>query len=223
MIVQLIKKLRDNYLRFRRKKYFNSIHSFLGNNTSIICSNCFGGRVIQDIGMKYNTPTVGLFIPYPDYIDFCKQLDHYLKYADLTFKSASRYAYLNDLRSNWAFEYPIGCLDNKIEIHFLHYHSPEDAATKWQRRAKRINWDKLMVIGMDQNGCTVDDVIAFDNLQIKNKIFFSSRQIEGDSIMYLKEFHDKGKVGDPYKKGHIFYKYFDRYIKQLESQPKCGD
>lgn len=32
-----------------------------------------------------------------------------------------------------------------IEIFFLHYHSEQGAKEKWERRIKRINWDKLLI------------------------------------------------------------------------------
>lgn len=211
-IIQFAKRLRDGYLRLRRSRYFDSISGYFGNGTSIICSNCLGGRILQDIGMQYNTPTLGLFFPYPDYIEFCRDLKYYLTEAKLSFVDESRYPERNEHRAKWPFRYPIGMLDGKIEIHFLHYHSREEAETKWLRRSIRINWDRLFVIGMDQNGCTVNDIEAFDKLPIKNKIFFSSRPVDGESIVFMREFGKNGCVGDPYKKGHVFYKYLAAYF-----------
>ena len=40
---------------------------------------------MQDIGMQYNSPTLGLYFMYPDYIEFLKELQYYLKEAKIEF------------------------------------------------------------------------------------------------------------------------------------------
>lgn len=57
-----------------------------------------------------------------------------------------------------------------MEIQFLHYHSETEAAEKWYRRAGRINWNNIMVIGMEQNLCTIKDIYDFDKLPIAKKV-----------------------------------------------------
>lgn len=47
--------------------------------------------------------------------------------------------------------YPVGCIEgdethNRVTIHFLHYQSFEEAKTKWEERAERINWDNLYFV-----------------------------------------------------------------------------
>ena len=37
----------------------------------IISNNCWGGFIYQKFGIKYNTPTIGLFIYERYYIKFC--------------------------------------------------------------------------------------------------------------------------------------------------------
>ena len=53
--------------------------------TSIISSNCFAGRVMQDLAMQYNSPTLGLYFWADDYIEFLKNLRFYLTEAQITF------------------------------------------------------------------------------------------------------------------------------------------
>ena len=75
--------------------------------------------------------------------------------------------------------YPVGVLSNgknTIEIFFLHYHSEQEAREKWERRIKRINWDKLLVKFNDQNGCTETEVNRFMGLPYKNKLFFTCKE-----------------------------------------------
>ena len=191
-----------------RAPYFEKLKERFGNETSIISSNCFAGRIMQDIGMQYNTPTLGLYFWAPDYIEFLKHLEFYLKEAKITFVEHSKYPLGDERRAKWKHWYPIGLLDGKVEIHFLHYHTEQEAAEKWYRRASRVNFDNLFIIGMEQNLCTEKEIREFDGLPFKNKIFFSSKKINGlKSNCFMSEFENQGEVGDPYRKGHVFYRY----------------
>ena len=102
---------------------------------------------------------------------------------------------------------PIGLLDKKVEIHFLHYHTEEEAASKWYRRASLVNFENLFVVGMDQNLYSEQDIRDFDNLLFKRKVFFSSHDIEGVGInCFIKDFDGNNGVGDPYKCAYLFYR-----------------
>lgn len=203
----LYRKLRDRYLKEKRAPYFSQIENILATDTSIISSNCFAGRILQDLKREYNTPTLGLYFWAPDYIEFLKNLEHYLFEAEIQFVEKSKYILGNQRRAEWSHWYPIGLLDGKIEINFLHYHSEEEAASKWYRRAKRVNLDNLLIIGMDQNLGSEKEAIEFDALPYKNKIYFSRYLLPIDSNEYMPEFKHSNSVGDAYKKGHIYYKH----------------
>lgn len=206
-LIEWKSKMVDAVCYLKRRRYIPTIKNLIDDDTSIISSNCFAGRIMQDKHMKYNTPTLGLYFMYPDYIEFLNNLEHYLRHAKIEFVEHSKYALGDERRAKWKHWYPIGLLDGKVEIHFLHYFTEEEAATKWYRRAGRVNFDKLLVVGMDQNRCTEADIKAFDHLPFKQKLFFSSREVKGQSIIYLGEFADKGQVGDPYRKADVFYKH----------------
>jgi uncharacterized protein (DUF1919 family) len=162
---------------------------------------------MQDLGMQYNSPTLGLYFWAPDYIEFLSKLRYYLTEAKIQFVEHSKYPLGDKRRKEWRHWYPIGWLDGKVEIHFLHYYTEEEAADKWHRRASRVNWDKLLIIGMEQNLCTVDDIKAFDQLPFPNKVFFSTKDLPAlKSNCYLPDFKEKGEVGDPYRKAEVFYR-----------------
>ena len=207
MLRSIYHKLLDTYLACVRRPYINDLKKYVSMDTSIISSNCFAGRIMQDLQMQYNSPTLGLYFWAPDYIEFLRHLKFYLTEARITFVEHSKYSLGDERRRNWKHWYPIGLLDNKVEIHFLHYHSKEEAAEKWYRRASRVNFSKLIVIGMEQNLCTEQEIVDFDSLPYEKKFFFSSKPITNNSNIFMKEFRDNGEVGDPYKKGHVFYRY----------------
>lgn len=179
---------------------------------SVISSNCFAGRIMQDLKMEYNSPTLGLYFMYPDYIEFLKNLKFYLTEAKIDFVEHSKYPLGDERRANWSHWYPIGLLDGKVEIHFLHYHTEAEAAEKWYRRSARVNFENLLIIGMQQNLCSQKDIIEFNSLPFTNKIIFTSTPISGNSIEYMEEFANEESVGDPYRKAHLFYKHFLKHF-----------
>ena len=211
--------INDRVLARKRRPYLRRLERLIPRDTSIISSNCFAGRVMQDIGMQYNTPTLGLFIMGPDMNEFLLHLKHYLTESKIEFQSHSKWACMDEHRARWKHWYPIGWLDGgKVEIHFLHYHTEEEAAEKWYRRAARVNFDRLMVIVSQQNLSTREDVEAFDRLPIANKYIFSADDVPGKSVIYMPEFAGQGKVGDPYRKGHLFYRHLVEKLEQEKEE-----
>lgn len=206
-VLNIRKNINDKKADRLRAPYIPDVIKVVGKDTSIISSNCFAGRIMQDVGMEYNSPTLGLYFWAEDYVEFLSHLRYYLTEAKIEFVEHSKHALGNNRRKNWEHWYPIGVLDGKVEIHFLHYHTEKEAADKWYRRASRVNWNNLLIIAMEQNLCTEQCIRDFDKLPFERKIFFSSKDIpECKSNAFLPIFTTKGEVGDPYLKGDIFYK-----------------
>lgn len=208
----LFDKTRDYYLYLKRKPYFSRLREYIYPDTSIITPNCFAGRIMQDLGTKYNSPTLGLYFFASDYLEFVSNLRYYLTEAKIEFVESSKYELGNERRAEWPHWYPIGVLGGKVEIEFLHYYTEEEAAEKWYRRASRINWNDLIVIGMEQNLCNDQLMYDFDALPFVRKVFFSTKEMNLNSVVAIKEFANNNDVGDPYKKGHVFYKYLVEFL-----------
>ena len=206
--------LRDKYLFLRRYPYLKRIEKNLKRDTSIISSNCFAGRLMQDVGMEYNTPTLGLWFMPDDFQKFCSNIEYYLN-SEIREKKHSKNE-LGEYKRTHRLKhpYPVGSIGNDVEVHFLHYHTFEEAVEKFKRRANRINLNSLIMIAFEQNGCTEEDVKIFDAIPYKRKLFFCSKPYPYDSVVYIKEFAHLGQVGDPYKKGHIYYKYFAKWLEE---------
>ena len=203
----IIGRINDRKLYRMRASYIPQMREMIKSDTSIISSNCFAGRIMQDLNMQYNSPTLGLYFFADDYMEFLSDLKYYLTEAKLVFLDQSRYPLANERRAKWVHWYPIGLLGGKVEIQFLHYHTEHEAADKWYRRAHRVNFDKLLVIGMEQNLTTLEHIKFFDTLPYKNKIFFSSKKLqELKSNCYIDVFAEQGEVGDPYRCADVFYK-----------------
>lgn len=216
-IIGLKDSINNWWLFQRRKKYIPKLAKSVGTgNLSIISSNCFAGRIMQDLKMEYNSPTLGLYFMFPDYIEFLQHLEYYLKEAKIEFVEHSKYSLGDErrmIRSITHHWYPIGLLGGKVEIHFLHYHTEEEAAQKWYRRANRVNLNNLLIIGMEQNLCTLQDIKEFNNLPFKRKIMFSTHNIKGiKSNCFVKEFAGLDSVGSPYESADVYYKYLTERI-----------
>ena len=208
----LFERIRAEYLYIKRKVYIDELREYIHDDTTVISSNCFAGRIMQDLKIKYNSPTLGLYFFAPEYNKFLKDIKYYLTEAKLEFVEESKYELGNKRRAEWSHWYPIGNLGG-VEIEFLHYYSEREAAEKWYRRSSRVNWNDLIIIGMEQNLCTSNHIKEFDKLPFEKKLFFSTRDILVPSNCRIEEFPKDTEVGDPYKKGHIFYKYLVKFLK----------
>lgn len=119
-----LKQIKDRISKKNRQLRLYKIKKKIKNTEvrSIICNNCVGAMVLNDFGLKFNSPFVNLFISAPDYIRLLKNLRYY---CDPT-------ADIMDISSNSS--YPKGLLRGEITLHFLHYHSFEEAVEKWRTR-----------------------------------------------------------------------------------------
>lgn len=143
---------------------------------TIISNNCWAATAVyQPFGLKYNTPTVGLFIMDEDYIRMLENLEYYLK-SELTFIEPHDSKYYDKISAHGTKDifYPIAKLGNDVEIHFLHYRSRDEARQKWIRRVARINHDKLLIkMSLRDKGYDHHEMLQrFLSLPFANKVFF---------------------------------------------------
>lgn len=211
MLLVYLRRLKSWYLLQLRKKYFTTLRNIFDDDTSIICNNCLGGRISQDLGYPYNSPTVGLYFFYPDYIRFLSNLEQYLQ-SPLHFRRESKYQQGKENMRKTPHPYPIGYLmynGEEVEIEFLHYHSESEAREKWERRVGRINKDKLVILGSVNDCCTKNDIYDFLQLPYKHKYFFSNHPYNfiSKDFIYVKEMSNADRV-NVWEKAHILYKYF---------------
>ena len=56
---------------------------YCGEAPTIISHNCIGGVLSHELGLKFLSPTVNLFMVNEDFIKFCENLEYYLS-LDIT-------------------------------------------------------------------------------------------------------------------------------------------
>lgn len=206
----LEKQIQRIYLKIRSIKRKYNRKRLKNRDFSLISSNCNGALILHDLGLRFNSPFVNLWIRPKDYIKMLKDLKGYME-SDLVFVSEE------------GISYPIGLLKD-IKVYFQHYSSREEALKKWNERKNRINYDNLFVIFTDRDGCTIEDIKEFDNIEsIKNKVVFThSRTNDIDSAVYIKGFENEDEVGNLYeymtpRKIKKYYDQFD-YVRWFNRQ-----
>lgn len=182
-----------------RKAINQSKQKQLINQTpSVIASNCNGAFILHDLGLKFNSPFVNLYLEPTDFIRYLTEIKRYSK-AQMTFEKTDK-------------SYPVGKLED-LTVHFMHYHSEAEAEAKWRERSARLDFDNLFVMMTDRDGCTYQNLQAFDNLPFKNKVVFTHKPYpEFKSAFYIKGFEKQGQVGDLYEySGWFGKKYYDEF------------
>jgi len=206
-------KIKEIYFRI-----FGKIRAKKFNFTdfTIISNNCFGGIVYRNHHLPYLTPTAGLFIMPRDYIKFIYNLKHYLSITPIEIK-IDESTYSNYLKS-LNYDGVIGKIDD-VELMFLHYKDFDEAKTKWERRKKRINFDKIIYKFNDQNNCTIDELKKFEAFPAKNKILFTARKYDGINSYVLTQFKNDGYVVDDTKAKNInsVFNIYD-YLNNMENK-----
>ena len=174
---------------------------------SIISNNCWGTFIYKKFGIAYKSPFVNLFFFADDYIYLLENFSpEFLKKLSFIKKDESKYKKTLIEYGIYDDNYPIGILDNKVEVHFLHYTSESDAEDKWHRRLALINYKRLIFKFSDGDGCRDEHVEKFDAFDFDRKVCFVSKPFETlKSVICLDGFTEEGRVRDEWK--HFKSKY----------------
>ena len=174
-------------------------------NFTIVSNNCWGGFVYKTFNLEYNSPFIGLFLFAPDYINLLKNFKNIIN-NELIFINPEESRYKDKLIEYGTFEtYPIGKLDDGVEIHFLHYTSKKEAKEKWNKRVQRIDMNNLLVKFSDRDLCSEELIYEFNKLKFKNKLCFTAKEYKNSNTIVLKEFKGKECVENEWN-------YYKKYI-----------
>ena len=159
---------------------------------SVIASNCNGALILHDLGEQFRSPFVNLYLEPTDFVKYLQNMTAYNQ-IELGFITTDK-------------PYPVGQLSD-ITIHFMHYHSEQEAKAKWKERLQRLNLDNLFIMMTDRDGCTEQDLQDFDQLPFKHKSYSEIK-----SSFYIKGFEKQGQVGDLFEfSGWNGQKYYDQF------------
>ena len=176
---------------------------------TIVANNCWGGRIYQELGLRYNTPFVGLFLYAPCYMKLLGNLKYYLC-SEITFVNESKYGIANEAREQTGKHYPIGVLGNDIELHFLHYKDEFEAEKAWCARLQRMNMNNLFVAFSDRDLCDEDLLAEFDHLDYAHKVCFTAKEYPNIRCsVWIKEYRNEPFIGDIYINAYLCKRHFD--------------
>ena len=167
MIIEILKKIyKDIRLMLRKKLILEKWRAINHNiDLSIISSDCTGGLLCHELGIRFNSPTINMFMMAEDYLSFCRNIEYWINQPWIEVETE--------------YEYPVVMLGEKgIKLYLVHYKSVDEAKQKWDIRKTRINYNNIYYVMNDRNGCTEEMIRQFDKLTCKNKIFFSHKHHE---------------------------------------------
>lgn len=149
--------------------------------------NCTGGILYHDLGLKFLSPTINMYMRAEDFIKFCENLDQYL--AIDTMKACEDASLIGNRI------YPLAWLGD-ILLYLVHYKSVEEAQKKWNDRKGRINRNKIVILDNDREGMTPELMDRFEQLPYK-KVMFTHLPVEGrpSYFHYLPGYENEDCVG----------------------------
>lgn len=191
--------------RDQRRDSINKMNREQLKNKSftIISSNCNGGVMCHELGVRFNSQFVNLWMYPKHFMQYISNLDYYNSIDEIEFLPHEESGH----------DYPVGIIDG-MKIFFVHYSSDEEALEKWNSRKKRINKDNVFVMMSEQNKCTIEDLEQFDKLPYKNKIVFTKRPYDDiNSAFYIRGFEKKKELGTALAFRNVFSskRYYDQF------------
>lgn len=198
--MHLFTRIKNKINQLQRERINHQLQEKLKNRSlSLLSSNCNGAFILHDLNLPFASPFVNLYLTPKDFIKYLQNIALYQP-MELGFVSTDN-------------AYPVGRLVD-INLHFMHYESEQQAREKWVARSARINFNNLFIMMAERDGCTYEDLQAFDNLPFKNKVVFTHQPYpELSSAFHIKGFEQAGEVGDLFAysdfSGKKYYDQFD--------------
>lgn len=153
LIKRVMKPIRQFYLSIRK-------HRLTNQNFSIIGNNCVAAIMYHDLGQRFDSPTINLWIPNQYFFEFLNHLDYYIH-------AKPEQIYIDGIK------YPVGRIqrdDCEILIHFMHYTSFDVACHKWIERAQRLRKDNHYIVFNTTDTSYIDQ---FSRLEFEHKVMLT--------------------------------------------------
>ena len=130
---------------------------------SYLSSNCLAQMCYQVQNQPYKSPTIAAVIVPRDFVKFCANLKEYLALTPAI-----------DEQESARQGFPVLRLGD-IRIDCIHAKDAEYEKARFVERCGRVDFDNLVLMMSERDGCTVEDLIAFDALPYKHKLVFTAQ------------------------------------------------
>ncbi len=171
---------------WRRKRNRTARDRLKHPDVSILSMNCTGGILSHDLGLRFLSPTINMYMQAEDFIRFCENIQHYLSVEHMT---ECIDPVIKDGRA-----YPVAYLDD-IKLFLVHYSSVEYAQKKWNERKRRILNNNIVVIAHDRDGMTSALKDRFEKLPYPKVMFVHQPDTAHPSCFYIRGYEQDGEVG----------------------------
>lgn len=165
------------------------------DDCTIISSNCIGGMIYHDLGLKFKSPTINLYFTCHDFALFINNLKYYLSLTPVEFSCD---------------DFPILKLGD-IKLFCQHYKNSNEAIDAWERRKERIDLNNIYVIATDRDCSDYNDLKLIDQAPYRKTIFVSNPNLQLDNSIYV--------VGYDKQVGHLDkfvnesgYREYEQYL-----------
>ncbi len=148
--------------------------------------NCIGGVLAHDLGIRFNSPTVNLYMRAEDFIRFCENLPYYL--------SIEKMVPCTDPELVGERTYPVAYLGD-LMLFLVHYASVEEADRKWQERKTRLRMDNLVILATDRDGMTEELKDRFEKLPYRKIMFTKQPDTAHPGCVYIPGCEAEESVG----------------------------
>lgn len=196
-IKALLSKL--NPLAISRRKQMRS--HLINTSPSFLCPNCIGGILFHDLAIQFRSPTVNLMMEQPDFVKFVLNAEYYLSVQP-------------DFYSKTRYECPCAHFGD-ITVHFTHYATAEEAATKWNERKSRIDWDNLFVFALERDGLTKKEILQLGSICCRGLVVFTANSYPDiPYTVQIPRYAPEGQIGNILEKSWLddsreYEHYFD--------------
>ena len=135
--MSLFSKFRSAINKLQRKAINKTFQQRLTNQgMSVISANCVGAFILHDLNQPFNYPFVNLYLDPSDFVRYLQ---------NITFYQAQPLQFIQTEKP-----YPVGLLGD-LKVHFMHYHSEQEAQEKWDARSQRLDFDNLFIMMTDKD------------------------------------------------------------------------
>lgn len=176
----------------KNERTVKAVRSRLKNtDMSIIAQNCIGGVFAHDMNLQFCSPTVNLYIPAADFVRFVNGLEYYLA---------------AELELHQGEQYPVGRIDD-VELHFVHYETCEQAKESWERRKKRVDLNRVLVLSTDRDGFNTAVFEQWKTIRYPKLLFTARREFaDHPDVLYFPKYETLGCVPDLIPKREFYKK-----------------
>lgn len=134
------------------------------------------GFIYKQLGMRFLTPTIDLYLTPDDFIELLRHLHDYMESKLVEDKQSDK-------------DYPVGILERNshtIKVYFQHYDNFKIAYEKWERRKSRINYNNIYVVADDDWRRSYSDknINDFKQLPYQHKIIITGSSYRNNKMIF---------------------------------------